>query len=803
MKRAITWALWISVLTTSVATAQSTVALTGVVKDESGGMLAGVTVVVTDKKTGAGTVTVTDSRGAYKVSRTAGEHEVRFVLSGFADVTRTWSGTSAQALDVTMGLAPFSSSTVVVTATRSERALKDVPATLNVITAAEITDKGARYVGDELQSVPGVFVMKNDEGTYTSLIIRGVPEQHHNETFLALLDGVPFVSGNDEVDLEQIPTGAVDHVEVVKGPMSALYGRGSIAGAVNYISKSVPVVKMGEFQLAGGSYGHVKPTLSFGIPVTPNRHYLYASAYGESKNGWRDGSDRKAGNIFLKDHWLLNSSTDLLIYANGHRYRQDVASHLPLRADGSVVNVTGGTKANYNIEDSNYKKTLGLVSAVLRRTVSDGVAWRTTAHYRFVDSSSNLGFNEGFDETTRTISWNGFKGASTQQVVFVEPQITWNRGRARLVVGATLERVSGTSREDWTGQYGFSFVDFNFYFYSQKRNVDTGLFTNRSTWVTNPLLDADYAATVAAGYAQIEAPLGDRVTLTAGGRFDHFSRTVDFLELRATDGVTPASSQKDDDQHFSPKVSLSARLSEAVTAYAAFGEGFNPAFGPVWAFGGRNTNLKPEVARGYEGGVKGDFANGRLSVATAAYRIDRRDLLQLVLDGPGTSTINAGKQRSQGFELDSRFLVRRSGRTTSGYARYAYTDSTWVDNRFVLGFANTEVNLSGKTPTRIPAHQVSLGLTQELPAGWRLTLWSDTAGRYFVTGNNQVTAPGVTVFNASLAANIGPRLSLQVAATNLANKKFFYYYGTSSTPTEAYPALPFQLFATAKIRLGR
>jgi hypothetical protein len=63
--------------------------------------------------------------------------------------------------------------------------------------------------------------------------------------------------------------------------------------------------------------------------------------------------------------------------------------------------------------------------------------------------------------------------------------------------GAQLPRVSGRR------EYGFSFVDFNFYFYSQKRSYRDGSFPNRSSWITDRLLDADYAANVGSGHPPV------------------------------------------------------------------------------------------------------------------------------------------------------------------------------------------------------------------------------------------------------------------------------------------------------------
>jgi iron complex outermembrane recepter protein len=249
-------------------------------------------------------------------------------------------------------------------------------------------------------------------------------------------------------------------------------------------------------------------------------------------------------------------------------------------------------------------------------------------------------------------------------------------------------------------------------------------------------------------------------------------------------------------------LSATIKLSPAVTAYGAYGQGFNPAFGPVWAFGDRNVNLTPEVARGYEGGVKGDFASGRLSLSAAAYRLERRDLLQLIVDGPGTQTINAGKQQSQGLEIDSRVSTRRRDRDTSGYVRYAFTDSEWKNNSFVDGFTQTVIVLSGRKVTRVPRHQFSIGATQRFPRNVSATVWYDHDGSYFIDGDNERAAEAVGLLNATVMFSPSRLFDLQLTATNLTDKRYYYHHGTSVSPTEAYPGLPFQLLAGVRVRLG-
>ena len=742
--------------------------------------------------------TATNAIGEFSVLLpVAGAVSLRVRSPGFVPWEQRVDTSESSALIVRLMLAPLSEA-VTVTASRLETPNKDVPATLQVITADEIAERAVQSVGDELKSVPGIAVAKAYEGTYTSLTVRGVPNQHHNDTFLALLDGVPMVTGHDEVELDQIPLDAVERVEVVKGPVSALYGRGSIGGTVNYITRPVAHVLAGEVGVDVGSFGYAHPTLLVNLP-TGQRNALLLGVTGKFKDGWRDQTGRKAGTALLKDQVFLGDRTDLTATLSHDTYRQGMASYIPVLPDGALVPVMGGDTANLNIADPHQFKRTTVGSAVVRHTLNDSLQFRATGHIRVGNWRQNVGFANGYRESDHTLSWLGYHSVDTQQALFFEPQLQWTNRIARVVAGASFEHGSGGHLEQWTGQTGFSLADFTFHFYDQRRNVQTGQFTNSSLWVADTLVDAGFRTNVDAAYAQADVRVGSRLTVVAGARLDRFSRHVDFAAVAPTLGATAASNAQDSDHHVSPKLSAVVRLSQGLNAYASFGEGFSPAFGPIWTFGSRDPNLKPEIARNYEVGAKGDVFNGRVSFSAAAFRLNRFDLLELLLDPPGNRTVNAGSQRSQGIEFETQAVPRRGSRA---YLRYSLIDARWTDNRFLDTNTSLEVDLTGRRPTGIPRHQLSLGVTQTIGQRTMVTVWDDYAGSYYSDGMNTFSAPQENRINAGLLLQLSTRTNLRVTATNLTNARSYYYTGTTYATTQAFPSLPFQIQAGLRWTFG-
>ena len=124
---------------------------------------------------------------------------------------------------------------VVVTGTKTEKKLLDVPVRTEVITARDIAAKGATNLYDALEGIPGIRVEQQCSYCNFSIVRMQGLESGHVQV---LIDGQPLFSGLAGVyGLQQIPTSNIDRIEVVKGAGSALYGSSAIAGVINIITK--------------------------------------------------------------------------------------------------------------------------------------------------------------------------------------------------------------------------------------------------------------------------------------------------------------------------------------------------------------------------------------------------------------------------------------------------------------------------------------------------------------------------------------------------------------------------------------
>ncbi len=129
--------------------------------------------------------------------------------------------------------------TMVVTASSVEQNLKDAPASISVITQEDLQRKPVQNLKDVLKDVPGVQ-LTNEGDNRKGVSIRGLDSSYT----LILVDGKRVNSRNavfrhNDFDLNWIPVDSIERIEVVRGPMSSLYGSDALGGVVNIITKKI------------------------------------------------------------------------------------------------------------------------------------------------------------------------------------------------------------------------------------------------------------------------------------------------------------------------------------------------------------------------------------------------------------------------------------------------------------------------------------------------------------------------------------------------------------------------------------
>lgn len=129
----------------------------------------------------------------------------------------------------------------VVTASRHEQAQDRAPAVITVLDGEDLRRHGYHSVAEALRRVPGFYVISDGVGEY--VVVRGIDsgERAWGRTLKLMLDGQPLgirSNGNQSLGPELIPMTAIERIEVVRGPASAIYGADAYLGVINIITRN-------------------------------------------------------------------------------------------------------------------------------------------------------------------------------------------------------------------------------------------------------------------------------------------------------------------------------------------------------------------------------------------------------------------------------------------------------------------------------------------------------------------------------------------------------------------------------------
>jgi outer membrane receptor protein involved in Fe transport len=254
---------------------------------------------------------------------------------GFVGLAMAWSGSALAQNSV------GDEEVVVVTATRTERALIDVPASIAVQDVEVLRQRGFTYGTDEFRGVTGVFFRRGegDGDEFSFVSIRG---SSGTEGYLTMVDGVPFFGTDEEPWLTQVPYDALERVEIVKGPVSALYGRGGIYGAVNYITRTPRENQTLASATIGSDDFYRGEAL---LERADGENGFLLSASYEDYAGWRENSGKQVFNLLGRADIALSDNVRLDLMLNYLDRYSEVPNAIPTTPDGEVVEVFGGREA--------------------------------------------------------------------------------------------------------------------------------------------------------------------------------------------------------------------------------------------------------------------------------------------------------------------------------------------------------------------------------------------------------------------------------------------------------------------------
>ena len=735
-----------------VSRTTSAASLTGHVVDPDGRAVAGAHVIVSSSL-GKIAEPATDAAGAFSLANlAAGTYDVRVVADGFqADPARVaLAADQAGQVSIALRISALTES-VVVSASQIDVPLSQAPDSVTVVTSADLETRQVETVSDALRAVPGLAVIRSGgRGALTSLFPRG---GNSNYT-LVLVDGIRANSFGGGYDFAHLSVTNVDHVEIVRGPESALFGSDAIGGVVQVVTRrGGPTRASGVFE--GGGQNTFRET----VDASGGRGYW----------GWGGGAEHTSSDGFTG------------LAANGQRVSND---------DYSLSHVSGSLS---------YEKPRGVDFA------ATGSVGRDERGFPGPYGSNPIGVFPGVDVVSRGVNDTRQVGAR-----FGHP---WS-DRVRQRLEASYTDVAG----QFTSQYGPSFSGTHRFDgriqedislnpalgasagleYQRERGTST--FITGSTGATIPI-----DRSVAGVFGELRYARASRLFVTGGVRFEHITR--DALQSDPN-GFPPRPAFPDQTVNSAnPKLAVSYLLTDPAVAKsgastrlrASAGTGIRPPDAFEVAFT-NNPNLKPERSRSVDLGVEQQFGGGSYVVAGTVFFNQYDDLIVTV----GKSIANASQ-----YQTDNISNARARGLELSGDARLPRGFTVRANYTFLASEILSIDNLPQSAPApfsvgdpliRRPRHQGTLDLTYTMG---RFGAFADVLMRSktldiepnFGAFGGLFDSPGYTVVNAGASVRLERRFEVYGRIINLGGRVYEESLG--------FPALGRQAMAGVRVATGR
>ena len=638
-------------------------------------------------------------------------------------------------------------SVVTVTVTRVPESLDQIPATLAVVSGAELRARNARDLASALSLVSGVEAPAGGDAGPSSAVpaFWGLREF---DAFLLVMDEVPW-GGAFNPAITTLNLNDVERIEVLKGAAPVMYGATSFVGVVHVLH--YPAGQASNIaDVAFGSYGSVRGSAAFALPGWDD--YRHSFAADAEHVGFPDKRQEVSGGRLLYRGALDLGQGELRIDANLGILR-DVPPSPVIRQGVSLTTLTP-LDANFNpadaaIDEDRYQLALGYALPTAWGT------WDTLASL----SRSHVDDIRAFLHPDLT----GTADTQNQNRLilddYFDTHLVSHIGTATLLVGADL--LYGYGRQ--TTENGNS---------AYTVPLDGSVVPPPTTQLpVNEYGDVSDKRLFAGQYVQLDWKPARRWDLTAGLRLNETSESKTASDLTLPP-FTPT--QQYDAQNASRNVvrptetvGVSYRLwaedgNEAVL-YADYRNAFKPSaldFGPDY----QPAVLLPETAKTYEAGLRGGAVDGRLTYQAEVFRLDFSNLV--VPTDTGFLT-NAAAEQLKGGEFEARFNIRDDLVVA---ANYAYHDARFTQYLFFDAGANSYVDVAGKQLPLSPRHLASAGILYTPQQGLNSTLVVTYVGRRYLDEENVAPVGAYTKVDATLGYALG-RYQLSLEGTNLTNRR--------------------------------
>ena len=647
-----------------------------------------------------------------------------------------------------------------VNALKSPTPIIDVPQSLSIITANQITNQGFDSVGDIINYIPGV-TNSQGEGHRDSVVFRGV-----RSTSDFFVDGV-----RDDVQYYRSLYN-IDQVEILRGANALLFGRGGTGGLVNRVTKKGQI---GEdftgYKAAIDTFGAFAAEIDSNFAASDTSAFRINAIY-ESLNNHRDfyDGDRIAFNPTVRFELSPSSTVDLSYeYIDNERF---IDRGIPINdlAGGDFQPVEAFENIVFGDPELNTAEAKAhILRATLTQNFSDNFKGVFNATYSDFDKLYQNFYSQDLrslttDRTSGIVRLDGYVDTTQRKSFNISGNLIGEYatgGIEHTIVTGIEYRGTSNNNDRFNPEFPFGADgigdDREDFIIARPLNLsggsgvdsDDNVFTVTFTGL-NDQTESDIK--VFSAFIQDEIAVSDNFDIILGGRFDSFDMSTDDIG-RDTYGLSRT------DEKFSPRAGLVFKPQENISVYGSYSQSFLPRTGEQFAGLRRSSPgsvqsdiLSPDEFENLEAGLKWDLIDG-LSFTASVFKNESMRASR--------ADINADETEVQGLSVDG-FELQLEGEVTDRlYVRAGYANLTG------------ETSNGGVTPRELPKKTFSIWTNYRVTDKFGFGLGATHQGEA-LTGNGSATfLPAFTRFDAAAYYDVNDTFRVQINVENLTDTLYF------------------------------
>lgn len=637
--------------------------------------------------------------------------------------------------------------------------LLNAPASIGILSQKELQSNNSTDISTVMNRIPGVY-MQSANLTTNRISIRGIGARtpYGTNKIRAFYGNIPLTSGNSETTIEDIDLENISQVEIIKGPLSSIYGAG-LGGAILINPKMSN--NNASISTTHGSFGLIKNTFNYGQHTESSS--LNISYHNLKTDGWRENSSYNREGITLAGE-LFRKEKSKLTYLLNHTY---LKAFIPSSINKETFDKNPRAGAPTWVAAKGfkqYKSVLGGISYDFE--INKNLKNATSIFINYKDNNEP----RPFDILRQYNFAYGARTAFTGHFTFGKIKSDFNFG---------IEYF----RDDYTGKTFENLYEDN-----------NGL----GSLEGNKLTQNNQKRNFYNAFAQLRFAFSKQLELQTG---INLNKTQ--FELQNTFPTEDASLENYSyDVIWSPQVSLLFKPDRYKTLYISVSRGFSlPSVEETLTANGTiNSNIKPESGYNFEIGGKFYLLDKKLYTEFSLYRMQINDLLVAQRIGDDQYVgVNAGETLHQGIELFADYNLQiipslsLNPFFSASVGKYEFRD-----------FLDNNNDFSGNDLTGVPSKTINTGIMFNSTTGLYLSADYQFVDRIPLNDANTIYSNSYKIINLKTGyrLELSKGLSSKIAfgINNIGNEKYASMVLVNATsfgntaPRFYYPGLPINYY---------